>query len=73
MIDTNKLIKIYKTAKVVGYCLEVAFVVVFIALCVTVHCQRKTIKAMKQNTEQNTEQVVSSVPMALPVATHIIK
>lgn len=69
MIDTNKLIKIYKTTKVVGYCLEVAFVVVFIALCVTVHCQRKIIKAMKQNTEQ----VVSPMPMAMPAATHIIK
>lgn len=70
MIDTNKLIKIYKTAKVVGYCLEVAFVVVFIALCVTVHCQRKTIREMRQ--KANTEQVVSPVPMVLPAATHII-
>lgn len=70
MIDTNKLIKIYKTAKVVGYCLEVAFVVVFIALCVTVHCQRKTIKEMRQ--KATTEQVVSPVPMVLPATAHII-
>ena len=48
-------VKIYRIANWIAYGLLAAFIVVFIALCITVGAKNKTIKSYKQQLKSNTE------------------
>lgn len=74
MSDTEKWKLTDKVAKWIIRGLEIGFFVAFVSLCVAVHCQRKTIKALEgKAATEKTDTLNTAVPMAaLPAATHVV-
>ena len=74
MTDTDKWRLTDKVAKWIVRGLEIGFFVAFVSLCIAVHCQRRTIEALKGKAQtERADTVKTAVPMAaLPAATHVV-
>lgn len=74
MTDNNKWEITDKVAKWIVRGLEIGFFVAFVSLCIAVHFQRKTIKALEvKAATEKTDTLNTAVPMAaLPAATHVV-
>lgn len=73
MTDIEKWRLTNKIIKGIVWTVEIGFVIAFIALCVAVHCQRKTIKALEGKAQVEQVDTATVTPLAvLPAANHII-
>ena len=73
MTDIEKWRLTNKIIKGIVWTVEIGFVIAFISLCVAVHCQRKTIKALEGKVQVEQVDTATVTPLAvLPAANHII-
>ena len=73
MTDIEKWRLTNKIIKGVVWGIEIGFIIAFISLCVAVHCQRNTIKALKAGAQvERVDTTANIMPSAMVAANHII-